>query len=165
MATKMNSLKFLGIDGKGGLLKQWQEIAITEKKQVTKGLGAGLTVVVFKNSGKAYYYCRNPYTKIGSVNKVTLANAFKKVEQLKKRTQSGNNRTNDNSPLLSAFYKVWIEEKSALFKDSSTRICNFNSLYNKTIVPSGLSNLRLNEINPKTVYELLVDFVILLLKE
>lgn len=155
MATKITSLALKGIDGKGGLLKKWQETAISKHIQVTKGLGAGLIIIVLK-SGKAYYYCRNPYTKIGTVDKVTLANAFKKVESLKKKTCHTSEETN-RSPLVSTFYRSWIEEKRTVFKSSSTRICNFNSLFNRTIIPSGIGGLRLDEVNPKKVYDLLVN--------
>ncbi len=149
MASKKTALALKGIDGKGGLFKEWREKAVSENVQVTKGLGEGLIVVFFKN-GKGHYYSRSPYKKIGSVEKVSLANAYKKVEALKKKIPK---KTENSIPTIETFYKVWIEEKKDRFKLSSNRICNFNSLFNRTIVPSEIHKLRLNEVNPKIIYD------------
>ena len=63
-------------------LKEWTKEALAGKA-IQKGIGAGLLVVIQPKTGKADYYSRKPFKKLGSVNKITLANAYKKVEQLK----------------------------------------------------------------------------------
>lgn len=47
---KITALEFHGIDKKGGLLKECIDKAINENKQVVKGLGGGLELVVTRKS-------------------------------------------------------------------------------------------------------------------
>lgn len=63
-------------------LKEWITESETKNKTIQKGIGSGLLVVIQK-TGKADYFSRTPFTKLGAVNKVTLANAYKKAESLK----------------------------------------------------------------------------------
>ena len=90
--AKITPLAFHGIDKKSGLLKKCIDIAINEHKQVVKGLGGGLELVVTKNTGLATFYCRNPKRKIGLASKMSLANAFNAVDTLKKRTKKRKRR-------------------------------------------------------------------------
>ena len=48
---KITAIEFHGKDKKGGLLKECINKAVNEHKQVHKGLGVGLGLLVLKNTG------------------------------------------------------------------------------------------------------------------
>lgn len=48
---KITAIEFHGKDKKGGLLKECIYKAVNEHKQVHKGLGGGLELLVLKNTG------------------------------------------------------------------------------------------------------------------
>lgn len=48
---KITAIEFHGKDKKGGLLKECINKAVNEHKQVHKGLGVGLELLVLKNTG------------------------------------------------------------------------------------------------------------------
>lgn len=154
---KITALAFYGKDKKGGLLEQLIYKAVTEKKAIVKGLGSGLELVVAKNTGTATFYCRNPKTKIGSVTKITLAQAFEKVRVLKNTLRIENRKKAEEEeykrmyPLFKDFFVLWLEEKKKNFKESSNRAQNFMSLFRHTLFP--LYDFRLDELTPKLVYE------------
>lgn len=147
----MQKLTKLELDSK---LKEWIEEAKNSNSNLQKGIGGGLLVVVLRHTGKADFYCRKPFTRIGSVNKVTLANAYKKVEELKPKKVARKPR--NNTPTLKEYFPEWVEEKAKTFKEGSKRACNLMSLFKNTLTP--LHILKLNEITAHTVYERLSNF-------
>lgn len=94
------------------IVKEIQEIAIKDGKSVMRGLGGGLQVKAQPNTGKLDFYCRNPNVKLGSVNKMTLEGARKKVEELKKKrktVQVQQKREKDLSPTLAEYFPQWLD--------------------------------------------------------
>ena len=89
-------------------LKEWTAEAEAKNKTIQKGIGSGLLVVIQK-TGKADYFSRTPFQKLGAVNKVSLANAYKKVEQLKPKKVERKKRS--TAPTLKEYFAEWIEEK------------------------------------------------------
>lgn len=146
---KITALEFHGIDKKGGLLKECIDKAINENKQVVKGLGGGLELVVTRKSGLATFYCRNPKVKLGLATKMSLANAYKQVEELKKN--NAKTKEEKTCPLLKDFFPMWLDEKSKSFKPGSNRSGNLMALYRHTLEP--LHKYRLNELTPKVVFD------------
>ena len=135
-------------------LKEWTEQAIKNNVTLQKGIGGGLLVVIVKKTGLAHFYSRKPFIKLGAVNKMTLANAYKKVDELKakQKTQPQTTKRKKNtSPKLQDYFLPWLDEKCKSFKSSSKRPRNLKALYNKTLYP--LHGLHLNEIKPKVVYD------------
>lgn len=134
-------------------LKEWQEQAITKGQNLQKGLGGGLILVILKNTGKADFFSRKPFQRLGSVNKMSLANAYKKAEELKAKEQqtTAPRRKKDKTPKLKDYFLPWLEEKAKNFKPSSTRPQNLKALYKNTLYP--LHELSLSDIKPKAVYE------------
>ena len=150
--AKITPLAFHGIDKKSGLLKKCIDIAINEHKQVVKGLGGGLELVVTKNTGLATFYCRNPKRKIGLASKMSLANAFDAVDTLKKEQKKEKEEVKKRSyPTFEEFYMVWLDEKKEVCKKGSSRCSNFNSLFKRTLYP--LHKVKLNEITPNLVFK------------
>ena len=150
--AKITPLAFHGIDKKSGLLKKCIDIAINEHKQVVKGLGGGLELVVTKNTGLATFYCRNPKRKIGLASKMSLANAFNAVDTLKKEQKKEKEEIKKRScPTFEEFYTVWLDEKKEVCKKGSSRCSNFNSLFKRTLYP--LHKVKLNEITPNLVFK------------
>lgn len=129
-------------------LKEWIKEA-KAGKHIQKGLGGGLLLVIQKNTGKTDYYCRKPFTKLGAVNKVTLANAYKKVEQLKPKNVIRKKRS--GAPLLKEFYPEWVEAKRKELKEGSSYPDNLMSLFNHTLTP--LHNFKLDDLNIAIVKE------------
>lgn len=129
-------------------LKEWTKEA-TAGKAIQKGLGAGLLVVIQPNTGKADYYCRKPFTKLGSVNKVTLANAYKKVEQLKPKNIVRKKRS--SAPTLKEYFPQYVEQKRKDLKEGSSYPNNLLSLFKHTMMP--LYSLKLDELTVATVKE------------
>lgn len=144
----MGKLTKLELDSK---LKEWVEEAKNSNSNLQKGIGGGLLVVVLRRTGKADFYCRKPFTRIGAVNKVTLANAYKKVEELKPKKVARKARSQNSIPTLKTYFPEWVEEKSKSFKKGSSRPSNLMCLFAHTLTP--LHNLKLNEITAHTVYE------------
>lgn len=152
--AKITVLAFSGKDKKGGLLKDCIDKAVKENKQVTKGLGGGLLLVVTKNTGRAVFYCRKPYKKIGLASKMSLATAFEQVNKLQtalKKELKSEEATKSSAPLLKEFFPSWVSEKKEQLKEGSNRSQNLMSLFRHTLLP--LHNYKLDELTPKLVYD------------
>jgi len=132
------------------ILRDGKEKATAENKQVTKGLGSGLLLVIQKKTGKADFYCREPYQKLGSAEKLTLKNAYAKVQELKPKEKTRAERS--NSPILREFLTSWLEEQ---FKKGEMRDQWY--MNNKSLVrfldKCKLLSVRLDKINRKLVYD------------
>lgn len=149
---KITAIEFHGKDKKGGLLKKCIDKAVNEHKQVHKGLGGGLELLVLKNTGIANFYYKS--TKLGAVNRMTLGDAFKRVQELKKAEdikKKNEKELNSNIPMLKDFFQHWIAEKSATLKEGSSRKCNMLALFRHTLYP--LHDYRLCEITANLVYQ------------
>lgn len=129
-------------------LKEWTKEALAGKA-IQKGIGAGLLVVIQPKTGKADYYSRKPFKKLGSVNKITLANAYKKVEQLKPKIVIRKKRS--TAPTLKEYFPLYVEERRKDLKEGSSYPENLLSLFNHTMMP--LYNLKLDELTVATVKE------------
>lgn len=151
---KITELAFRGRDKKSGLLKECVTKAINEHKNVQKGLGAGLTLLVARNTGTSSFYFNGK--RLGEVSHMTLADAFKRVEELKekqkreKQKQELEEKLTDQTPTLEDYFKKWIDEKSQSFKQGSGRKSNIMALFNNTLLP--LHKCKLSEFTPYLVY-------------
>ncbi len=148
---KITVLEFRGRDNNSGLLKECVEKAINEHKNVHKGLGAGLELLVTRNTGSANFYYKSK--KLGSVSHMSLSDAFKKIEQIKAEEKKKKQTAVvlDNSPLFCDFFKSWLDSKSKSLKKNSNRTANLIALFNHTLYP--LHNIQLSAITPHLVYE------------
>lgn len=149
---KITAIEFHGKDKKGGLLKECINKAVNEHKQVHKGLGGGLELLVLKNTGIANFYYKS--TRLGAANRMTLGDAFKRVQELKKAEEIQKKRQqelNTNSPKLKVFFAQWIDEKSETLKAGSSRKINMLALFRHTLYP--LHDYRLCEITANLVYQ------------
>ena len=122
-------------------LKEWITESETKNKTIQKGIGSGLLVVIQK-TGKADYFSRTPFTKLGAVNKVTLANAYKKAESLKPKKVERKKRS--TAPTLKEYFAEWIEEKKKTLKKGGKSECNITSLFNLTLSP--IHNVKLDDL-------------------
>lgn len=129
-------------------LKEWTAEAEAKNKTIQKGIGSGLLVIVQK-TGKADYFSRTPFQKLGAVNKVTLANAYKKVESLKPKKFERKKRS--TAPTLKEYFSEYLEEKAKTLKKGSTRVSNLKSLYSRTLTP--LHNIKLDDLTIAMVKE------------
>ncbi len=148
---KITYLEFCGKDKKSGLLGECIKIAVNEHKQVHKGLGGGLELLVLKNTGVANFYYKKH--KVGAVNRLSLADAFKKIEELKKEEKKEKlviAQRISRIPLFKDFFPVWLDEKSKSYKKGSNRPANLRALFKHTLFP--LHNYRLCELTPSLVY-------------
>lgn len=122
-------------------LKEWITESETKNKTIQKGIGSGLLVVIQK-TGKADYFSRTPFQKLGAVNKVTLANAYKKAESLKPKKVERKKRS--TAPTLKEYFAEWIEEKKKTLKKGGKSECNITSLFNLTLSP--IHNMKLDDL-------------------
>ncbi|MGN1281387.1 MAG: tyrosine-type recombinase/integrase [Succinivibrio sp.] len=149
---KITAIEFQGKNKKGGLLKECIDKAVNEHKQVHKGLGGGLELLVLKNTGAATF--RYKSIRLGAVNRMTLGDAFKRVEELKRADELKKKKQdllNSSVPKLKDFFLEWIEEKAASFKPGSSRKNNILALYRHTLYP--LYDYRLCELTASLVYK------------
>lgn len=88
------------------------------------------------------------YPDISLTEARTKANQIRKEQKIKKI----NEESLSDCPLFKDYFlKTWFPEKTAKYKAGSTRPSNIKTLFTKTIVPSGLADYRLNEINSAVV--------------
>ena len=146
---KITFLEFIGKDKKSGLLKALKDQAIAEHKNIYKGLGGGLELVISR-IGTATFYHRGK--RLGDVSHMTLAEAFKKVDEInaERKKKLEDDKHKDQSPLFKDSFEDWLHEKVAHLKPGSTRVANLRSLFRHTLYP--LHNFKLSEITPYLVY-------------
>ena len=108
---KITFLEFIGKDKKSGLLKALKDQAIAEHKNIHKVLGGGLELVISR-IGTATFYHRGK--RLGDVSHMTLAEAFKKVDELKAERKKKLFGTEYNKDLLIAFLNALLSFKSPI---------------------------------------------------
>lgn len=97
---------------------------------------------------------------IGHYPKLSMAEARKKASQIKKEHKL--NRVNTEHPneypkFRDYFKNNCFPDKKSKCKEGSTWSTNINTLFTKTIVPSGLADCKLNEINAALVCRLMKE--------
>ena len=97
---------------------------------------------------------------IGNYPKMTLTDANLKASEIIKKTKLEQEKESSEKtvPIFRDAFYEWFALKTKQYKKGSTRPQNILSLYRTTIEKSGLSELKINEINPRTISEKLSAF-------
>ena len=97
---------------------------------------------------------------IGNYPKMTLTDANLKASEIIKKTKLEQEKESSEKtvPIFRDAFYEWFALKTKQYKKGSTRPQNILSLYRTTIEKSGISELKINEINPRTISEKLSAF-------
>lgn len=135
------------------------------KKRTIINLGGNLFAIVRPNSSKISYTVRvktrakDTTNTIGSYPNMSLlqarAKALVEIKSLKKIQEA--QEIKNIAPILRDAFDEWYTVKVKQYKVGSTRPKNLMTIMRTTIEPSGLADLPITEINPRTISAKLAD--------
>ena len=135
------------------------------KKRTIINLGGNLFAIVRPNSSKISFTVRvktrakDTTNTIGSYPNMSLlqarAKALVEIKSLKKIQEA--QEIKNIAPILRDAFDEWYTVKVKQYKVGSTRPKNLMTIMRTTIEPSGLADLPITEINPRTISAKLAD--------
>lgn len=135
------------------------------KKRTIINLGGNLFAIVRPNSSNISYTVRvktrakDTTNTIGSYPNMSLlqarAKALVEIKSLKKIQEA--QEIKNIAPILRDAFDEWYAVKVKQYKVGSTRPKNLMTIMRTTIEPSGLADLPITEINPRTISAKLAD--------
>ena len=136
-----------------------------KKKKTTINLGGNLFAIVRPRSDKISFTIRvrtkskDTMRTIGSFPNITLSYAREKalIEQKLIKKELEVEDLKNIAPILRDAFDEWYTVKVKQYKVGSTRPKNLMTIMRTTIEPSGLADLPITEINPRTISAKLAD--------
>ncbi len=142
------------------------EAKLSENRMMIINCGKNLFATVRPNSDIITFSVRirtpkkDTKTIIGHYPQMSLAQARVSAKEVLKTEKSKQEKDEDTvlAPLLRDAFEEWYKVKILQYKVGSTRPKNLRTIMRTTIAPSGLADLRITEINPKTISAKLTTF-------
>lgn len=135
------------------------EAKFSNKNRTRINLGSNLFISVSANSDKVPFSVRVKNNKsdtmivIGYYPTMTLPQARVKAKDTIKSFKAKKEAEEDTifAPTLREAFDEWYQVKITQYKPGSTRPKNLRTIMRTTIAPSGLADLKINEITPKSI--------------
>ena len=148
------------------------EKRISAKKRERVSLGYNLFITVYPWETEGICSHKMPFsvrqktktkdtmTVIGYYPDMSLLQAQAIAKSMIKELKKKNDAESEDmtAPIFKDAFEEWYKVKITKLKVGSTRPKNIRSIMNTTIIPSGLAELRITDINPKTIAIKLASF-------